>query len=123
MSKKLFAVLTCSLVMTAFVCTPTFADDDDKPKHTTKEVMKKAFKGPLVKKVAGGNASDAEKKELVAMLDSLSKNKPKKGDADSWKKLTSALTKAGKAVMDGEKDGTTMLRKAANCKACHSKHR
>ena len=123
MAKKLIALMTGALLVALVVSVPVSAEDDDKPKYTTKQVMKVAMKGGLCKKVASGNASDDEKKELHGMLVALAKNKPTKGEADSWKKLTSALTKASKAVMDGEAGAADMLKKAANCKACHDKHK
>lgn len=124
MSKKLIALLSGSLLAICLVGIPaTGADDDDEPKFKTKDVMKKAFKGPLLKKVASGKASDDEKKELHEMLVALSKNSPPKGEADTWKDLTGALVKAGKLAVDGDSDAAAALKKAANCKACHSKHK
>ncbi|OYP39119.1 hypothetical protein [Rhodopirellula sp. MGV] len=111
-----FAVIT--------VCSPVLAaDEDDKPKYTIKEVMKEAFKGPLVKKVASGDASEEEISKLHEMLVALAKCEPKKGEAESWKKLTGDLVKAVEAVKEGKDDATAMLKKASNCKACHSKHK
>ncbi|MCP4890835.1 MAG: hypothetical protein GY904_30090 [Planctomycetaceae bacterium] len=124
MSKKQwFCCLACFSAVTIFSLSARAAEDDGAPKYSTKVVMKTAFKGPLIKKVAAGDASDEEKKNLYDMLVALGKNKPPKGEADSWKKLTAALVKAGKAVVDGDADGGAMLKKAANCKACHSKHK
>jgi hypothetical protein len=124
MPRKLIALMLGSFMMACFVSLPVIAADDDaKPKYKIKDVMKKAMKGPLLKKVAGGNASDAEKKELHGMLVALGKNKPPKGDANSWKKFTTALAKAGKAAVDGDADAGAALKKAANCKGCHSKHK
>ncbi|MGB7345065.1 MAG: hypothetical protein WBD20_12700 [Pirellulaceae bacterium] len=124
MSRKLMVQLTGSLLLAAFVCLPAIgADDDDKaPKFKTKEIMKKAFKGPLVKKVASGEASDEEKKELHEMLVALAKNKPPRGEQESWEKLTGALVKAGEAAVNGDENAGAMLKKGANCKACHSEH-
>jgi len=99
------------------------AEESDGKKYSTKEVMKVAFKGGLLKKVSSGNASAEEAKKLHAMLVSLSKNQPKKGDADSWKKLTSALVKASTAVKEGTEGAGAMLQKASNCKACHNIHK
>ena len=123
MSKKLLlCCLSCFIVVS--ICNLSArAADDEAPKYKTKEVMKAAFKGPLIKKVAAGDASDEEKKKLYGMLVALGKNKPPKGEADSWKKLTDGLIKAGKAATEGDKDAGAMLKKAANCKACHSKHK
>jgi hypothetical protein len=124
MSKKIVVLLAGSLLVACFVSVPVSAEEEDKePKYTTKQVMKTAMKGGLLKKVASGDASDEEKKQLHEMLVALSKNKPKKGEAESWKELTSALVKAGKAAVDGDADAGEMLKKASNCKACHDKHK
>jgi hypothetical protein len=122
MVKKLLVVMTASFLMAGFL-SPSFGAEDEAPKYKTKDVMKKAFKGPLLKKVASGEASEEETKELYDMLVALSKNEPPKGEAESWKKLTGALVKAGKAAVEGEADAGEMLKKAANCKACHTNHK
>ncbi len=124
MKKKLFSALACACVA-AFICVPALADDDAKPKHTIKQVMKEAFKGkaPLVKKVASGDASEEEAKKLHELLVSLSKNKPKKGEAENWTKLTTALVKASQGVVDGKDGAAAQLGKAANCKTCHGDHK
>lgn len=125
MSKKIMTLMTGTLVLACYLALPAFAADDEdaKPKHTIKEVMKKAMKGPLLKKVVTGDASEEEVKELHAMLVSLSKSKPKKGESDSWKKLTDVLVKAGKAVVDGDEKAGVALKKAADCKGCHESHK
>ena len=124
MSARVAALFLGILVMVCMVSVPTrAADDDSAAKYKTKDIMKKAFKGPLLKKVAGGEATDEEKKQLHAMLVALSKNKPKKGDAESWKKLTAALVKAGQGAVDGEAKAGTALKKASNCKVCHKSHK
>ncbi|QDV69918.1 hypothetical protein Poly24_36360 [Rosistilla carotiformis] len=97
--------------------------EDGEPKHSIKECMKTCFKGPLVKKVAGGEASDEEKAKLHEMMVSMAKATPKKGDAESWKMKTEALVKAAKAAVEGEAGAAEALKKAANCKACHSVHK
>jgi hypothetical protein len=123
MSRKLlFCFLSCFVAVATFTFSAS-AEEKDEPKYKTKEVMKAAFKGPLIKKVASGGATDEEKKKLHEMLVALSKNEAPKGEADSWKELTGALVKAGKAVVEGEDGAAAMLKKAANCKACHSKHK
>ena len=52
-----------------------FADDKDadakKPKHSIKDVMAKALKGKLNKKVISGDATEKEKLELLDMYISL----------------------------------------------------
>ncbi|QDT12420.1 hypothetical protein [Planctomycetes bacterium K23_9] len=125
MSRNVIVQLAGCLLLGAIVSLPAMAaDDDDKaPKFKTKQIMKKAFKGPLLKKVAGGEASDEEKKQLHEMLVALSKNKQPRGEDESWKTLTSALVKAGEAAVKGDEKAGAMLKKAANCKACHKEHK
>ncbi len=123
MQKKSLTTLACTIAA-VLICLPAWAaDEDDKPKYEIKQIMKEAFKGPLLKKVASGDASEEETEKLHEMLVALSKNTPKKGDAESWKKFTSELVKAGKAAVEGKEDAGTMLKKAANCKACHKEHK
>ena len=116
--------LCACMLLIGVVSMPATGADDEAPKYKIKDVMKKAFKGPLLKKVAGGKASKDEVKELHAMLEAMAKAKPPKGEEESWKKLTGALVKASKAVSEGD-DGKAgaKLKKAANCKACHSSHK
>ncbi len=125
MSRKFIVQLTGCLLLGAMLGLPLMAADvDDKePKYKTKDIMKKAFKGPLLKKVAGGDATDEEKKQLHEMLVALSKNKPPRGEDDSWKKMTDALVKAGQAAVEGDEKAGAMLKKTANCKACHKEHK
>lgn len=98
---------------------------DDKPKFTTKEVMKKAHDGnpKLCAKVATGKASKEEKEELVVLYVALSKNKPAKGDAKSWEEKTKALVAAAKECVTDDKAGGPKLQKAVNCKGCHEVHK
>jgi hypothetical protein len=98
--------------------------DDDKP-IPIKEVMKKAHGGKpkLCEKVATGKASKEEKEQLLDLYTALSKNKPPKGEADSWKEKTGALVSAAKACVAGDEDGPDKLKKAVNCKACHEAHK
>lgn len=123
MSNKFIALLTGLLLVTSVASVRVTAQEEEKPKFTTKEVMKTAMKGGLAKKVAAGDATDEEKKQLHAMFVALAKNEPKKGEADSWKELTGALVKAGKAAVDGDAEAAELLKNATNCKACHDKHK
>jgi hypothetical protein len=99
------------------------AAQDDKPKYTIKEVMQKAHKSGLVKKVASGQGSKEEAAQLVEMYTALGKNKPPKGDAGSWDQKTKALLAAAQAVVDGKPGAGMELQNAANCMACHSVHK
>jgi hypothetical protein len=96
---------------------------DDKPKFTTKEVMAKAHKSGLMKKVAGGQGTKEDAQQLVDMYNALGKNKPPKGEAGSWEEKTKALITAAQAVVDGKDGAGELLQQAANCMACHSAHK
>jgi hypothetical protein len=114
--------LAAAAVMAFIGLTYVGAADDDKPKHTIKEVMKEAHKDGLMKKIASGKGEKDDKDKLVELYTDLSKNKPPKGEADDWKTKTTAMVKAAKAVADGSGEGKA-LTKAANCKACHDLHK
>jgi hypothetical protein len=89
-------------------------------KYTTKEVMKAAHaKGKLRDKVAGGMATDEEKKMLVEYYEALAANKPPKGDEASWKEKTAALLTAAKDAAAGKTDALKMV----DCQGCHKAHK
>ena len=75
------------------------------------EVMKKGFKAKLHEDLA------ANKAVLTKYASWLAAYKPPKGDAESWKKKTAAITAAIKA------NDQAALKKATNCKACHNVHK
>ena len=102
----------------------------DKKPATIKEVMKKAHSAPkgeekMCQKFAAGKLSEAEVKDLVALYADLGKNKPPKGDEDSWKAKTSALAAAAKdlAANPKKEDSVAAYKKALDCMSCHSVHR
>jgi len=96
---------------------------DDKAKYSIKDVMKEHKKGALKDKVVEGKATDEEKKKLVEVYTELGKNKPPKGDEESWKKLTDAMVQAAKEVQEGKEGATDRLSKAVNCANCHKAHK
>ena len=96
---------------------------DEKPKFEIKEVMQKAHKDGLLKKVSGGKADDAEKKELLELYEALAKNEPPKGEKGDWKKRTDAMVAGAKEIVDGKKGAEAKLGKTVNCAACHKEHR
>ena len=101
----------------ALVCDSNIEGGDKKEPVSIKVVMQKAMKGGLCGKVAGGKASEAEKKQLIALFTDLAANKAPRGDDASWKEKTAALLAAAKA------DDGKALKKAANCAACHKAHK
>jgi len=121
--KRLLAATVLSALALVTTTALTRGADDDEKKITTKEVMKRALKGPLTKKVATGKASDKEKQELLELFQAMAKNDPPMGDAESWKAKNAALVKAVQGIIKGEPDAVAALTAAANCKNCHSKHK
>lgn len=102
------------------------ADDTDKPKYTTKEVMKAAHAGgpnSLLNKAAGANATKEDKEKIVELYVALSKNKPAKGDEKSWSEKTTLLVKEAEANLKGEAGAGRKLVAAANCMGCHRVHK
>jgi hypothetical protein len=125
---KCFALAAITL---AFVTAGVFrAADKDDPKYTIKEVMKMAHtvekdsKDPtLFKKVSDGKATKEDKAKLLELYSALPANKPPKGDADAWKKMTTTIVDASKAVVDGKDGAEKDLGKAVNCMGCHKDFR
>jgi hypothetical protein len=103
--------------------------DSEDPKYSIKQVMKMAHGRPdrstptLSDKVITGKASKDEQAKLLELYTALAANKAPKGDADAWKEKASAITTAIKDVMDGKDDADVNLRKAMNCRSCHTSHR
>ncbi len=88
-------------------------------KYTMKEIMTEGFKADdnLKDLILDGNATAEQKAKFIDYVENLAQFEPHKGDADSWKEKTDALLVAVK--------GTNLdaLKKATNCKACHSVHK
>ena len=96
---------------------------DEKPKHTIKEIMKKAHKDGLMKRLSVGKGTKDEAKELLELYESLGKNDPPKGEPGSWKEKTAQLVAAAQDVVDDKPDAGARLTKAANCAECHKMHK
>ena len=88
-------------------------------KYTIKEIMTKSFKADdnLKDLIIEGMATDEQNAQFVDYVENLAQFKPRKGDAASWKEKTDALIAAAKG------SDSAALKKAANCKACHSVHK
>ena len=133
---KKFRVMTV-VALAAFAVTVTVgaltAADDKVP--TTSEIMKSSFGGKTSLKnkisasVKGENWDDVKKlaAEFKAHGEALGKNKPKVGDADSWKKLSDAFKTNTDAVADAadNKDAKAVVAALGkiNCMECHDAHR
>jgi hypothetical protein len=89
-----------------------------------KEAMA-AHKGQdsMVNKIISGKGSDEEHKKLLALYEAMAGQKPPMGDEASWKAKTSELIAAAKEVVEKKPGATDHLKKASDCKACHSVHK
>lgn len=113
-------ILTAALMISA-----SFALQADEDHEKIEKAMKDAFKGKtsIVAKASAGQASQEEIAKALKYWKDLASAKPPKGEMESWKKLTAAGVKAATALSEGKPNAADAFKKAANCKACHSKHK
>jgi hypothetical protein len=119
---RFLSTVLCAGVALALCLGSPHAGEKKEPKYTIKEVMKKAHKGGLLKTVAAGDASEAERKELLELYTALSQNKPPKGSEEDWKKKTGAMVKGAKAAVKDAAAGKK-LANIVKCGACHKAHK
>ena len=129
------ALLGGCLVAVVLAGSPSVNADDKQP--TNEEIMKKLHgkngSHKLINKAldAGPDWDTITKHakiyaDLAALLE---KNKPEKGDAGSWKKLSEAYAKDAKALSDAAaKKDTNQVKEVfgklkESCDACHENHR
>ena len=93
------------------------------PKYTLKEVMGKAHKEGLLKKVTAGDASAEAKSQLLDLYVAMYDHEAPKGDAGSWTEKTSAAVVGAAKVVLGQDGAEDALKKAVNCGACHKAHK
>ena len=77
----------------------------------------------LLTKVVSGKGTDEDHKKLLVAYEWLAAQKPSKGDDASWKAKTSALITAAKDLVDKKAGAADALKKASDCKGCHSVHK
>ena len=131
--------LTVGFVVGAVACILTvgaFAAEDKKPMEIS-EIMKKGHsKSGLLNKIKEGVKTEkwdtiAEPaKTFKTFGEDLVKNKPEKGDDDSWKKLSEEYKKttadiAAAVEKKDQKAATVALGKLGqkSCKTCHDAHK
>lgn len=87
--------------------------------------MTAAHKKPkeLLKKVATGAATDAEKAELVKLYQTLAALPAPRGEAASWEEKTKTLLAAARSAAEGKPEAGEELTRVANCAACHQSHK
>ena len=112
------------LVASLGVAAVLAADSDSgKPKYTIKEVMKRAHKDGLLKRLAIGQGTKAEARELLELYEALGRSEPPMGEPESWKQTTETLIAAARDRVEGKPDAGKRLQKAANCAECHKMHK
>jgi surface antigen len=112
------------IVMFGWVVVSLAVQAQDKPKYSIKDVMQKAHKGGLMKKVADGKATPEEKKQLLEFYEALAANKPPVGDEADWKVKTSAIVAAARAAAEGDEKAAEKLQASAGkCADCHKAHK
>ncbi len=102
----------------------TVADDHS---EVISKVMKEGFKGDdsLMNQATKGKTSPKQTKELAALVKKLHGTKAPEGDQSDYEEKIAELIAAMDAVAGGDTgaDAVGRLKEAANCKACHSKHK
>ncbi|MGL4420095.1 MAG: cytochrome C [Gemmataceae bacterium] len=110
---------------------------DDKKKTPSIKAVMKAMNGEKGLVAKANKASAEEKwedavkygKDAKEFGEALGKNKAKKGDAESWEKLTKEYAEVATAIAEGaEKKDADAVKKAAEkfkkaCSTCHDAHK
>ena len=91
------------------------------PENSIKDVMKKAHKDGLLKKVLGGEASQEEKVTLLGLYIDMLEGTPEKGEKNEWIMASGPSVLAAGKVVVGREGALDELKQATNCKACHDK--
>ena len=116
MSMKYMLCGMAAFLALIFVTDTDGAGEKDKAKYTINEIMAKAHKSGLWKKVAKGDAEKADREELAELYKALVQNKPPKGDIETWKKTTTEMHKIAVAAIADAEAGKKLK---VNCGACH----
>jgi hypothetical protein len=117
-------LVACVVIAFGFAAIGLTTRAQEKPKYTTKEVMKTAHKGGLTKKVAKGEASAEEKKQLLELYEALAANKPPMGDDASFKEKAAELVAAAKEAVEGKPGAADKVNAIfMKCMGCHQAHK
>ena len=87
---------------------------------TISDIMKAAHKGGLLKRVQAPSASDEDKKQLLEFYETLATLDPPMGSKTEWAERTAAMIEAAKLAVDGD---SSKLKRAVNCRDCHTYHK
>ncbi len=137
MLRKTMAAMVVAALAFGFSLTASNAGEDKTP--PTKEIMqkmngKKDAPGLLKKSedaAKAGKWEDAQKyaKEMGELAKAIVKNKPSKGEEESWKQKTKEFAETWAAIAvaaeaKNAKDHAAAVKKfRASCMACHEEHR
>ena len=122
---KILKHITGVLFILALVSGFAVSARADDPKYTVQQIMKAVYKGEdsVHKRIIKGTATKEDLAKLVEYVSVLPQNDPPQGDADGWKKKTTALVDAAKAMQAAKDGALAQYTKTANCQACHSVYR
>lgn len=121
--------LFCNAVIAAAIAlaatTGILHAENNPPKYTVQEIMKAVFKGEdsVSKKVSSSKGTKGDYGKLVEYLSALPLNDPLQGDPAGWKKKTTALLEAAKALQQNKPGALAQYNQTVNCQACHSVYR
>lgn len=111
----MFVLVGCSLVLAGSMS--GLADGHEVLESTMKDLTS------IVARSTQGKATAEEKANLAAAVKKLADIKPPRGDEAAWKTKIAGLIAAADAVANDAPGANGMLKKAANCKACHKEHK
>lgn len=117
---KRFAVLACGLAMVLGSVSLAAAWKPAPAPRSIKEVMKVAHKDGLLKKIVDGQGTDEDKKLLLDLYIDMLEGEPAKGDKAAWPMDAGPSVVSAAKVLLGREGAIDELKKATDCKACHS---
>jgi len=141
MQRKMYRIVATVMAMGIMSTVAITASAEDKKAPTSKEIMKALNDGKTTKGLCTQTATlgkemkweEAAKvaKELKEMGDALSKAEPKKGDPESWKKLTKIYAERTTAISEAvdKKDPKALeaavkaFKDGKTCMECHKAHK
>lgn len=125
--RTMHARIACVVSLAALVCilTPSHVFSDKLEGHgaVVRKVMADAHKSGLLKKVAGGEASDEEKGKLLEAYVMMWEAPNPAGDAKSWTDKTGDLMISAARMVLGEEGAAASLEKTSSCGGCHKAHK
>jgi cytochrome c556 len=134
--KRILTGLTCGAMLALMAGASGLVAADDPP--SIKEIMKKAHSKTGLVPTVGKQLKEKdvkwddvkkESKEIIELGTALGKNKPGKGEGDSWDKLTKAYVSSAEDLskaaenMDAKAATTAQGKLQGSCMSCHKAHR